>query len=143
MSRNISWLIFLVFVLSAMSCAVPQDRYATQKGAAVGAGLGAVAGQAIGRNTEATLIGAGIGTLIGSIIGNAVDQSQRAAREAAVTNKRIVYYDNQGGAVEAIPGPANQQTNCRKVTKRVWENGELVRETVEEICEGEKHTRDY
>lgn len=43
-------------------------------GAGIGAGLGAITGQAIGRNTEATLIGAGIGTLLGYITGNEVDK---------------------------------------------------------------------
>jgi hypothetical protein len=109
----------------------------------MGAGLGAVAGQAIGRNTESTLLGAGIGTLLGAIMGNAVDQSHAAAREAAVTNKRVVYYDDRGGAVEAIPGPVDQHTKCRKVTKRVWDKGTLVSEKVEEVCEGEKFTRSY
>ncbi len=129
---------------AVISCApAAQDRYNTQRGAAVGAGMGAVMGQAIGRNTEATLLGAGIGTLLGAIVGNAADQSHQAVREAAVTNKRVVYYDDRGGALEAIPGPTNQQTNCRKVTKRVWDKGNLVSETVEETCEGEKKSRDY
>jgi uncharacterized protein YcfJ len=43
-------------------------------GAGIGAGIGAIAGQAIGRNTEATLIGAGVGTLFGYITGNEVDK---------------------------------------------------------------------
>jgi hypothetical protein len=43
-------------------------------GLGIGAGLGAIAGQAIGRNTEATLIGAGVGTLFGYITGNEVDK---------------------------------------------------------------------
>ena len=137
---------FIITLLSsfAISCAtVPRDRYNTQKGAATGAGIGAIMGQAIGRDTEGTLLGAGIGTLLGAIVGNAVDQSHQASREAAVTNKRVVYYDDRGGAVEAIPGPFNQGTDCRKVTKRVWDKGTLVSETVEEVCEGKKTSRDY
>jgi len=146
--KNVLATVFLAaLMLGVVSCAttnVPPDRYNTQKGAAVGAAVGALFGQAIGRDTEGTLLGAGIGTLLGSIIGNAVDQSHQAARDAAVTNKRVVYYDNQGGAVEAIPGPLNQQrTNCRKVTKRVWDKGTLISETVEEICEGEKTSGEY
>lgn len=132
-------LIGIVFLIS--SCAtVPQDRYGTQRGAAVGAGIGALLGQAIGRDTEGTLLGAGIGTLLGAIVGNAADQSYDAAREAAKTSKRVVYLDEQGGAVEAIPGPINQNTSCRKVTKRVWDKGTLVSENVEEVCEGQKRT---
>ncbi len=132
-------------MLFTTACAtVPRDRYNTQKGALLGAGAGALLGQAIGRNTEGTLLGAGIGTLVGAIIGNAEDQGYAAAREAARTDKRVVYVDDHGGAVEAIPGPASRQgTDCRKVTKRTWNKGVLVSETVEEICEGERRSADY
>jgi outer membrane lipoprotein SlyB len=132
----------LIFLI--VSCAtIPQDRYNTQKGAAIGAGLGALLGQAIGRDTEGTLLGAGIGTVVGAIAGNAVDQDYQAARDAAKLNKRVVYIDDQGQAVEAIPVQSSQKTNCRKVTKRHWDNGQLISETVEEICEGEKSSKDY
>ncbi len=128
----------------SVSCATTQpDRYNTQRGAAIGAGIGALLGQAIGRDSEATWLGAGIGTLVGAIAGNAIDQEHQAARDAAMTNKRIVYVDRDGRAVEAIPVQNDHQTNCRKVTKRQWDNGQMISETVEEICEGEKTTRDY
>ena len=145
MKKNIPFLILLATATIVFSCATaaPPDRYNTQRGAAIGAGVGALAGQAIGRNTEATLIGAGVGTLLGAIFGNAADQTHAAAREAAMTNKRVVYYDDQGGALEAVPGPMNQHTNCRKITKRLWEKGQLISEKVEEVCEGEKFTGDY
>ncbi len=142
MERKIMSILLVVVLAAVVSCA-QQGRYNTQKGAAIGAGVGALAGQAIGRNTGGTLLGAGIGTLLGAIMGNAVDQSYQASREAAVTNKRVVYYDDKGGAIEAIPGPVNQQTKCRKVTNRVWEKGTMVSEKVEEVCEGEKVTKDY
>ena len=133
----------LAMVTTFTSCAtVPRDRYNTQKGAAIGAGVGAVGGAILG-DLKGSLIGAGIGTLLGAVIGNAVDQQHQASRDAAVTNKRVVYYDDHGGAVEAFPGPSNKRTDCRKVTKRVWDKGNLVSETVEEICEGEKSTTDY
>ncbi len=132
-----------IMILSASCATIPEDRYNTQKGAAIGAGIGALLGQAIGRDTEGTLLGAGIGTVIGAIAGNAVDQDYQAARDAAMLNKRVVYVDDQGRAVEAIPVQSSQQTNCRKVTKRHWDNGQLISETIEEICEGEKTTKDY
>jgi len=42
----------------------------TEEGAAWGAGIGALAGQAIGGDTGSTLIGAGAGALLGGAIGN-------------------------------------------------------------------------
>jgi outer membrane lipoprotein SlyB len=144
MKKSISLLLVVGTLFAFISCAtVPQDRYNTQKGAAIGAGLGTLMGQAIGGDTEATLLGAGIGTVVGAIAGNAIDQDYQAARDAAAINKRVVYIDDQGRAVEAIPAQNNQQTNCRKVTKRHWDNGELISETIEEVCEAEKTTGTY
>ena len=49
----------------------------TEEGATWGAGIGALAGQAIGGNTEGTLIGAGIGALVGGAIGNDQEQAEQ------------------------------------------------------------------
>ena len=121
--------------LLLVSCAtVPFDRYNAQKGAAIGAGAGALSGQVIGGNTESTLIGLAAGTIIGALVGNAVDQDYQAVRDAAQYGKPVIYYDKSGHAVEAIHEGANDP-NCRKVRKRIWENGKLIKETVEEICD--------
>jgi outer membrane lipoprotein SlyB len=144
MKNKLSILLVLCTIFTLVSCAtVPDDRYNTQKGAVIGGGLGALLGQAIGGDSEATLLGAGIGTVVGALAGNARDQEYQAARDAAAINKRVIYVDTQGRAVEAIPMQYSQETNCRKVTKRQWDNGQLLSETVEEICEGEKRSRDY
>jgi hypothetical protein len=129
-------LVTLTVALSFLlvSCAaVPPDRYNTQRGAAIGAGAGALIGQAIGGNTEATLIGLAAGTIMGALVGNAVDQDYQAARDAAQYGKPLIYYDRGGHAVEAIP-EGTSESNCQKVRKRIWENGKLVKETVEEVC---------
>jgi uncharacterized protein YcfJ len=135
--------VILIAITFLVSCMGNPNRYNTQRGAAIGAGVGALAGQMIGRNTKSTLIGAGVGTLLGAIVGNAVDQERQAAVEAAAMDKRIVYYDNRDRAIEAIPGPEDQHTKCRKVTMREWDRGNLVSEKVEEVCEGEKVTKYY
>jgi hypothetical protein len=53
-----------------------------QAGGLLGAGGGALLGQAIGRDTTSTLIGAGAGALTGYIIGNEMDKDryQRGGR---------------------------------------------------------------
>ena len=135
--------ILIVGSIILISCSTYPQRYNTQRGAAIGAGVGTLAGAAIGNDGQDILLGAGLGTLIGAIAGNAIDQQQLAVREAALTNKRIVYYDNKDQAIEAIPGPVDQHTKCRKVTKREWDKGQLVSERVEEVCEGEKFSKDY
>lgn len=127
-------IIIIILSFFLVSCAtVPPDRYNTQKGAAIGAGAGALLGQAIGSNTQSTLIGMAAGTIIGALVGNAVDQDYQAARDAALYGKPVIYYDKNGWAVEAVPEKTNDP-NCQKVRKRIWENGELVKETVEEVC---------
>lgn len=53
----------------------------TTKGAAIGAGAGAVAGIVVGGSRKATLIGAGLGALIGGAIGNYMDREAEALRQ--------------------------------------------------------------
>ncbi len=127
--------IILILPLLVTACAYPPDRYNTQRGALLGAGVGALIGQAIGRNTEGTLIGLASGTILGAFVGNAVDQDYQALRDAANYQKPVIYYDKQGAAVEAIPVEVDAKTNCRKIKKRTWKNSKLTSETVEEICE--------
>ncbi|MGX6592272.1 Glycine-zipper containing OmpA-like membrane domain-containing protein [Cetobacterium ceti] len=53
----------------------------------VGAGTGALLGQAIGGNSEATLIGAGAGAAVGAIVGAIQDQTSTIKQE----NKPVYY----------------------------------------------------
>jgi hypothetical protein len=98
--------IFILFVLCLTLSACCGTRYNTQKGAAIGAGIGALAGQAIGHDTESTLIGAAAGTLLGAITGNAVDQSAAAYRTRPVHAGRAYagYEDTRPGRWVRVPG---------------------------------------
>ena len=97
---------FLIIILAAatalagISCS--STGYNTQGGAAIGAGLGAIAGQAIGRNTAGTLIGAAGGALIGAIAGNAIDQDQANRRMSAMETQRA--YARAAGPEDQPPG---------------------------------------
>ena len=64
MNKNILITTLLVAATSMVGC------NKTEQGAAFGAGIGALAGQAIGGNSKGTLIGAGVGALLGGAIGN-------------------------------------------------------------------------
>jgi hypothetical protein len=77
-------LMFLCMMVAGALWAYPcvaQD-YDTQKGAVLGAIGGALAGQAISRNTAGTLIGAAGGALVGDIAGNAAEQAGTQTRLA-------------------------------------------------------------
>ena len=82
-----------ILTFSLVSCAAPPTRrqQTTGGGAAVGAGVGAILGQAIGRDTESTLIGAGIGALLGGIAGNQIgaymDRQEQALRNAVAVSE--------------------------------------------------------
>ncbi len=133
--------IAMVLVFTISSCAAPPDRYNTQKGAAIGAGFGALTGQIIGHNARSTLLGAAVGTMVGAVAGNAADQNYQASREASYNtyapyNSHPVSY---GRAVPAYSDPGK----CRTITRRTWQNGRVISETTEEICEGSRYSRDY
>jgi len=50
-----------------------------ENGALIGAGTGALLGQAIGGNTGSTVIGAGVGAIAGAAIGENEDRKDRQA----------------------------------------------------------------
>ncbi|MDD3538385.1 MAG: YMGG-like glycine zipper-containing protein [Eubacteriales bacterium] len=94
-----------------VSCA--SEGYNTQKGAAIGAGLGAIAGQVIGHDTASTLIGAAVGTLVGGIGGNAVDQhvtnqragaTQQPGTTAYPSSSQVTPQDQPPGQWVEVPG---------------------------------------
>lgn len=129
---------FLMLSFLLVSCAYypypyPPPDYNTQVGTTVGAGMGALLGQAMGGDTKSTIAGMAAGAILGALVGSAQDQANKAAMDAARYRKPVIVYDEDGHAVEAIPEKASNP-NCIKVRKRLWENGTLVKETLEEIC---------
>ncbi len=86
MRKTSVFLIFTVF-LGLFGCApTTRTQQGSLYGTGIGAGLGAIAGQAIGRDTKGTLIGAGIGAALGGVTGNRIgaymDQQEAALRQA-------------------------------------------------------------
>jgi outer membrane protein OmpA-like peptidoglycan-associated protein len=70
-----------------LGCAgASKQEKGTGIGAATGAGIGAILGQAIGRDTKGTLIGAGAGAIVGALAGNQIgkymDNQERELRQA-------------------------------------------------------------
>lgn len=91
MKKSISIILSLALTICFYSCAGPtyQER-GTKAGALIGTVGGAILGQVIGRNTEATLLGAGIGAVLGGLSGHQIgaymdrqEQELRAALAAS------------------------------------------------------------
>lgn len=73
MKNTIIFSLIGFLVLTTTSCS-NVDLNKGQQGALGGAAGGALLGQAVGRDTEATLIGAAVGGLLGYIVGNEMDK---------------------------------------------------------------------
>lgn len=110
----------------------------TGQGAAVGGGLGALAGALLDDDNHWR--GAVIGGLIGAALGGTLTEvSQRASREAAAEGRPVAYQSNDGfQRVEASPVGYNANTKCHKVREKVWQDGQLVKDEITEVCESDK-----
>ncbi|NOR22867.1 MAG: glycine zipper 2TM domain-containing protein [Desulforhopalus sp.] len=110
-----------ILIIGLSSCSNPSKG---QKGVAIGGTSGALIGQAIGRNTEATLIGAAVGTVLGYIVGNEMDKYDRQqlnqAYEYGPSGQSTTWQnpDNRN-TYQVVPQPAytqpqQPQTPCRR-----------------------------
>ena len=72
-----------------------------QSGTLIGAGGGALAGQAIGGNTKGTLIGAGIGALGGYIVGNEMDKDRQKKQQQQQANSPVYQNDIESQRLRA------------------------------------------
>ncbi len=64
---------------------------AAQSGTLIGAGGGALAGQAIGHNTTGTLIGTGVGAVGGYIVGNEMDKAKAKQQQQITAPTQSTY----------------------------------------------------
>lgn len=139
--RHLALLVIAGLTLFLLSnCTTTQDN-ATYQGAGLGAVVGAAAGALLDDHNPWR--GAVIGATAGAVLGGGITEiSKEASAEAARRNQPVVYqYGNQ--VVEATPMAYNQRTHCHKVHKRIWQDGNLVEDRIEEVCEGNKTTNTY
>lgn len=95
--------------LLVSSCAVQTNR--AQSGAVMGAAGGAIIGQAIGHNHQATLLGALAGTMIGYMVGNEMDKYDREqlnhAYERGISGQPTAWVNpDTGSSYTVTPQPA-------------------------------------
>ncbi len=104
MGRN--WITICVSVLASIILTLAAGCESdAQTGALVGTGVGALAGQAIGRDTEGTLIGAAVGGGAGYIIGNEQDKKKAASQPGTYSQQTgivTVNVTNSNGSVTPV-----------------------------------------
>lgn len=131
----------LLIIIILIGCA-PTSHY-TYTGAGAGALVGGVAGALLDRHNpwRGGLIGGALGLVAGATL---TEISARAAREAAVHNEPVEYRTEDGrGIYRAEPRSYNSSTRCSKIHERVWQDGQLVKDDIKEVCEGTKYERRY
>ena len=121
--KKLTLFLLPVIIFTLSSCASDQYSKGTQ-GAGMGAAGGAIIGQAIGRNTEATLIGAAVGTVLGYIVGNEMDKYDRQqlnhAYEFGPSGQGTSWHNpDNGNNYQVTPQPAYVQPSqpdrpCRR-----------------------------
>ena len=79
--------------------------------------------------------GAALGAALGDVLGGSVTEiSSRAARESVSANQPVAYQSTDGWQrIEAVPQTQNAR-GCRQVHERVYQDNELVREQIREVC---------
>ena len=113
------------------------------EGATTGGAIGGIAGAILdSRNPwRGGIIGAALGAMAGATI---ADVSVRGAQEAYTTGRPVEYRTEDGrGMYYAEPMEYDPHTRCRRVHEKVWEDGQLVKDRVREICTGERYYRRY
>lgn len=71
MKRHTMIIAATLTALALAGCETSEQQQRAGTGALIGAGAGALAGQAIGRDTRSTIVGAGAGALLGAAVGTA------------------------------------------------------------------------
>ncbi|MCP3887942.1 MAG: glycine zipper 2TM domain-containing protein [Desulfobulbaceae bacterium] len=119
--KKLAIIMLPLLLIGLTSCADLQLSRGTQ-GAGIGAASGAIIGQAIGGDREATLIGVAVGTMLGYIVGNEMDKADRQqlnqTYETAPSGRASSWRNpDNGNSYQVTPQPAyypQPQTPCRK-----------------------------
>lgn len=106
----------------------------TYQGAGAGAVVGAGAGALIDKDNRWR--GAALGAALGGVLGGSLTEiSSRAARESVASNQPVAYQSTDGWQrVEAAPQGSGSTSGCRQVRERVYQDNQLVREQIREVC---------
>lgn len=154
MKTTLMVLLAIALIMTTFSCASNNQQLLGAMGGA--AGTGAALYQ--GLNPTALALYTISGVVGGMYVGDAIDQKKQKNRdndqyyliernraearehadklwkEAEARQASVIY--NSG----SIP---QGNTNCEKVTRRQWNGNQVVSETTEEVCRGQRNTSTY
>lgn len=137
--KKICSLLSLVILLSmTISC----TQYHGQ-GAGAGAAVGGVSGALLDDSNpwRGGVIGAALGAILGATL---TDISMQGRQQAIDSGSSVRYRTDDGrGVYRADPMEYDAETKCHKVHERAWEDGKLIKDTVREVCEGQKSEDRY
>lgn len=88
-----------LLAISVAGCETSEQNQRAGTGALIGAGAGALAGQALGRDTKSTLVGAAGGALLGAAVGTAT--TPRGG------NENLCRYQRPDGTIYNAPCQGN------------------------------------
>lgn len=133
-----TWPVFPVAIISvSLLAACAAQRVATAPRTHQGGGGGAAvvtrAGALIDKDNRWR--GAARGAALGDVLGGSLTAiASRAARESVSANQPVAYQSTDGWQrIEAVPQTQNAR-GCRQVHERVYQDNELVREQIREVC---------
>lgn len=139
MKKTVLVLIILIIMASMTACTSEQEA----RGATTGGIIGGVLGMFLdeGNPWRGGVVGAAIGAVAGATI---ADISNRGSYQAAETGEPVEYTtDNGRGRYYAAPEGYDSRTRCTKVREKIWDNGQLVKDRVREVCKSESYRPGY
>ena len=86
-------LISVIALLLAGNANAGDHKHRDLRGVIVGAGGGALLGQAIGRNTQSTVIGTAIGSVVGYLVGSEMDRHHDYGNHVTYRQRQRVNYE--------------------------------------------------
>ncbi len=86
--RSLKTVIAAVLITGTMAVQAQAQDYGIN-GLVLGAGSGALVGQAIGRDREATLIGTAVGGMFGYMVGNEMDKDRYGSDPCRAATRRL------------------------------------------------------
>lgn len=161
--KKLVMLISIAMLLFSISCARNNQQLMGAMGGAAGAGAALYQGL----NPTALALYTMGGVLGGMYIGDTIDQrkqknrdndqyyaidrnraearaeADRLWKEAEKRQASVNVYNSggSGGSGASYVNPGN--TNCEKVTRRQWNGNQVISETTEEVCRGQRNSSTY